>query len=77
MRICFHFRVDFYKTAGVNLTLRRLYSVCHSETPDKESFSCFAKFLQNRGRDSGSLSRAENVREFHRVHGLGYMTEKC
>ena len=49
MHICFHYRINFYKTAGANFTLRRKYSVCHSETPDKESFSCFAKFYKLEG----------------------------
>ena len=68
MRICFHYRVNFYKTAGANLTLRRNYSVCHRETPDKES-SSFAKFYKIE-----SLSRVEDVREFLSCAWKGYMT---
>ena len=65
MRICFNLRLNFYKTAGVNFTLRRQYSVCHSETPEKESFSCFAKCCKIGAEIL--LSRTENVREFHRA----------
>ena len=59
MRICFRnffiiicfckFRVIFYRTADANFTLRRKYSMYHSETPDKESFSFFAKFYKIEG----------------------------
>ena len=39
--------------------------MCHSETPDKESFSCFAKFCKIKEKMYAS---------FHRVRGLGYTT---
>ena len=40
-----------------------LGNICHSETPDKESFSRVAKFYKIDGEIS-SGSRGENVREF-------------
>ena len=42
-------------------TLCALGEICHRETPDKESFSCIGKILQNFQQDSGS--QAENVRK--------------
>ena len=42
-RICFQFRVNFYKSAGVNFTFRRQYSVCHSETPETLALQNFTK----------------------------------
>ena len=44
-----------------------LGNICHSETPDKESFSRVAKFY----KIDGEILEAES---FRRVRGLGYMT---
>ena len=58
--------------------MTRKYSVfweisgCHSETPDKESFSHVAKFY----KIDGEILEAERkmYASFRRVRGLGYMT---
>ena len=49
-----------------------LGNICHSETPDKESFSRVAKFY----KFDGEILEAEQkmYASFHRVRGLGYMT---
>ena len=45
---------------------------CHSETPDKESFSHVAKFYKI---DSEILEAEQKMyASFHRMRGLGYMT---
>ena len=47
-------------------------NICHSETPDKESFSRVAEFY----KIDGEILKAEQkmYASFHRVRGLGYMT---
>ena len=49
-----------------------LGNICHSETPDNESFSRVAEFY----KIDGEILEAEQkmYASFHRVHGLGYMT---
>ena len=49
-----------------------LGNICHSETPDKESFSRVAKFY----KIDGEILAAEQkmYARFRRVRGLGYMT---
>ena len=49
-----------------------LGNICHSETPDKESFSRVAKFY----KIDGQILEAEQkmYASFYRVRGLGYMT---
>ena len=49
-----------------------LGNICHSETPDKESFSRVAKFY----KIDGEILEAEQkmYASFRRVRGLGYMT---
>ena len=49
-----------------------LGNICHSETPDKESFSRVAKFY----KIDGEILEAEQkmYARFRRVRGLGYMT---
>ena len=49
-----------------------LENICHSETPDKESFSCIAKFY----KIDGEFLEAEQKmnKSFRRVCGLRYMT---
>ena len=49
-----------------------LGNICHSETPDKESFSHVAKFY----KIDGEILEAEQkmYTSFHRVRGSGYMT---
>ena len=49
-----------------------LGNICHSETPDKESFLRVAKFY----KIDGEILEAEQkmYASFHRVRGLGYMT---
>ena len=49
-----------------------LGNICHSETPDKESFSRVAKFYEI----DGDILEAEQkmYASFRRVRGLGYMT---
>ena len=49
-----------------------LGNICHSETPDKDSFSRVAEFY----KIDGEILEAEQkmYASFHRVHGLGYMT---
>ena len=49
-----------------------LGNICHSETPDKESFSRVAKFYEI----DGEILEAEQkiYASFRRVRGLGYMT---
>ena len=49
-----------------------LWEICQSETPDKESSSCVAKFY----KINGEILEAEQkmYASFHRVHGLGNMT---
>ena len=49
-----------------------LGNICHSETPDKESFSRVAKFYKF---DGGILEAGQKMyASFHWVRGLGYMT---
>ena len=50
MRIFFHYRVTFYKTAGANFTLRGKYPVCHGETPDEDSFPELLNFTKSQAR---------------------------
>ena len=47
-------------------------NICHSETPDKESFSRVATFC----KIDGEILEAEQKMwaSFSRMHGLGYMT---
>ena len=47
-------------------------NICHSETPDKDSFSRVAEFY----KIDGEILEAEQkmYASFHRVRGLGYMT---
>ena len=49
-----------------------LGNICHSETPDKDSFSRVAEFY----KIEGEILEAEQkmCASFHRVRGLGYMT---
>lgn len=49
-----------------------LGNICHSETPDKESFSRVAKFC----KIDGEILEAEQkmYTSFRRARGLGYMT---
>ena len=49
-----------------------LGNICHSETPDKESFSRIAKFYNI----DGEILEAEQkmYASFRHVRGLGYMT---
>ena len=49
-----------------------LGNICHSETPDKDSFSRVAEFY----KIDGEILEAEQkmFASFHRVRGLGYMT---
>ena len=49
-----------------------LGNICHSETPDKDSFSRVAEFY----KIDGEILEAEQkmYASFHRVRGLGYMT---
>ena len=49
-----------------------LGNICNCETPDKESFSCVAKFYNI----DGKILEAEQemYASFRRVRGLGYMT---
>ena len=51
---------------------RALGNICHSETPDKESFSRVAKFC----KIDGEIHEAEQkmCASFSRMHRLGYMT---
>ena len=48
-----------------------LANICHSETPDKDSFSRVAEFY----KIDGEILEAEQkmYASFHRVRGLGYM----
>jgi len=49
-----------------------LGNICHSETPDKESFSCVAKFYKI---DGEILEAEQNMyASFRRARGLGCMT---
>ena len=47
-------------------------NICHSETPDKESFSHVAKFYQIDGEIL--VAEPKMYASFHRVGGLGYGT---